>query len=105
MSQALQIRPSGSPASFRSSFGDDDVTRSIAHRPKKPLEYGSTSQPGAIPIPGRNDRLGTSPRLEPIRLAPDSQGKEIPPDAKWTRISRHLVSPEVVAHDGRRYEA
>ncbi|KAI8945968.1 hypothetical protein F4801DRAFT_96490 [Xylaria longipes] len=39
------------------------------------------------------------------RLGPDSQGREIPPNAKWTRIRRSLVSPEVVAREGLRYEA
>ncbi|XDG00387.1 hypothetical protein ABKA04_000002 [Annulohypoxylon sp. FPYF3050] len=39
------------------------------------------------------------------RLAPDSQGREIPLEAKWTRISRRLVSPEVLAGAGVRYEA
>ncbi|KAI1206640.1 uncharacterized protein F4807DRAFT_438764 [Annulohypoxylon truncatum] len=38
-------------------------------------------------------------------LAPDSQGREIPLEAKWTRISRRLVSPEVLAGAGVRYEA
>ncbi|KAI5860567.1 hypothetical protein GGS23DRAFT_229109 [Durotheca rogersii] len=38
-------------------------------------------------------------------LAPDSQGREIPLDAKWTRIPRRLVSPEVLAGAGVRYEA
>ena len=41
----------------------------------------------------------------PARLAPDSQGKEIPLDATWTRIRRSLVSPEVLAQAGVRYEA
>ncbi|KAI0880739.1 uncharacterized protein GGS22DRAFT_79435 [Annulohypoxylon maeteangense] len=39
------------------------------------------------------------------RLAPDSQGREIPLEAKWTRISRRLISPEVLAGAGVRYEA
>ncbi|KAJ8110495.1 hypothetical protein ONZ43_g5855 [Nemania bipapillata] len=39
------------------------------------------------------------------RLGPDSQGREIPLDAKWTRIRRSLVSPEVLAREGLRYEA
>ncbi|KAI0378672.1 hypothetical protein F5Y04DRAFT_290843 [Hypomontagnella monticulosa] len=39
------------------------------------------------------------------RLAPDSKGREIPLDAKWTRIPRRLVSPEVLAGAGVRYEA
>jgi hypothetical protein len=38
-------------------------------------------------------------------LAPDSQGNPIPLDAKWTKISRTLVSPEVLDQDKRRYEA
>lgn len=39
------------------------------------------------------------------RLAPDSKGAEIPLEAKWTRIKRSLVSPEVLAKAGMRYEA
>lgn len=41
----------------------------------------------------------------PSCLAPDSQGMHIPLDAKWTRIRRNLVSPEVLARAGVRYEA
>jgi hypothetical protein len=108
LSQALTIRPPGSPTSVKSTQGsfidDDTISRSMAYRPKKQPELGaSPSRSGAITIP--NDRLGTSPRQEPIRLAPDSQGNEIPADAKWTRITRRLVSPEVLDQDGRRYEA
>lgn len=85
--------------------------RSIAIRPKNPGEFGSSpSRPGAIPIPsanprGSSDGFGTSPRPEPVRLAPDEYGNEIPSDAKWTRINRRLVSPEVLDQDHRRYEA
>ena len=109
-SQALTILPPGSPTSFKSnqsSFIDDDhVPRSMAYRPKKQPEYGtSPSFSGAIKIPNANDRLGTSPRAESIRLAPDSQGNEILADAKWTKINRRLVSPEVLDQDRRRYEA
>ena len=103
-SQALMVRPPGSPTSFKSnqgSFIDDEVvSRSMAYRPKKQPEFGaSPSRSGA------NDRLGTSPRPEPPRLAPDAQGNEIPPDAKWTKIARRLVSPEVLDQDRLRYEA
>lgn len=109
-SQALTVRPPGSPTSFKSSQGsfidDDIVPRSMAYRPKKQPEFGaSPSHPSAMPIPNANDRLGTSPKPEPIRLSPDSQGNEIPADAKWTRINRRLVSPEVLDQDRRRYEA
>lgn len=47
----------------------------------------------------------TAPPRRPSLLAPDSQGYEIPLDAKWTRIRRSLVSPEVLAQAGVRYEA
>ena len=112
--QGLKLLLPASPTSFRSSqgsFGEDDAMRSIAIRPKNPGQFGSSpSRPGAIPIPSANprnssDRFGTSPRSESIRLAPDERGNEIPPDAKWTRINRRLVSPEVQEQDHRRYEA
>lgn len=115
MSQALTLRPQGSPTSSRGhgSFGEADAMRSMAQRPKNQLEYGSSPlQLGAMPIPQPNPRssagsFGTSPRQEPMpmRLAPDANGNEIPLDAKWTRINRRLVSPEVLNQDGRRYEA
>jgi hypothetical protein len=110
LSQALTIRPSGASGSYNAgSFVDDQVPRSMAHRPKR-IEYGSSpSQPGAIPIPSPNTqfngRLGSSPRPDPVYLAPDEKGNEIRPDAKWTKINRSLVSPEVLSQDGRRYEA
>lgn len=112
--QGLKLLLPASPTSFRSSqgsFGEDDAMRSIAVRQKNPGEFGSSpSRPGAIPIPTANPRssiegFGTSPRQEPSRLAPDEYGNEIPPDAKWTRINRRLVSPEVLDQDHRRYEA
>lgn len=119
LTQALQLRVPGSPSrsSFRSSMGslhDGDPLRSMALRPKKQAEFGSSPlQPGAISIPGTAPSqsrssfgAGTSPRPEMSqRLAPDEHGNEIPADAKWTRINRALVSPEVLQQDGRRYEA
>ena len=109
-SQALMIRPSEPQVSFKSSQGsfidDEAVPRSMAYRPKKQPELGSSlSRSAAISIPNPNDRLGTSARSEPPRLAPDAQGNEIPPEAKWTKIARRLVSPEVLDQDRMRYEA
>lgn len=124
LSQALTLRPLGAPGGFNAgSLVDDNASSPIAHRPRK-LEYGPPpSQPGAIPIPlpnpqyGSNlstsplpnaphlDRLGTSPRPPATYLAPDDKGNEIKPDALWTKIDRRLVSPEVLAQHGRRYEA
>ncbi|KAI1409453.1 hypothetical protein F5Y13DRAFT_203366 [Hypoxylon sp. FL1857] len=46
-----------------------------------------------------------TPQPRSARLAPDSHGREIPLEAKWTRIPRRLVSPEVLAGAGVRYEA
>jgi hypothetical protein len=112
--QGLKLLLPASPSSFRSSqgsFGEDDAMRSIAIRPKNTGDFGSSpSRPGAIPIPSANlrnssERFGASPASEPTRLAPDEHGNEIPPDAKWTRINRRLVSPEVLEQDHRRYEA
>jgi hypothetical protein len=48
---------------------------------------------------------GTSHMRRASRLAPDSQGRDIPLEAKWTRIRRSLVSPEVLNQAGVRYEA
>ncbi|KAK0125650.1 hypothetical protein ONS96_009484 [Cadophora gregata f. sp. sojae] len=117
--QSLTLRPI-SPSSFRSprgSFGDDDAVRSMAQRQRKSIEYGtSPSGSGAmmIPVPPNTnpktsmDSLATSPRPNtsiPAKLAPDEHGDEISPDAKWTKINRRLVSPEVLIQDGRRFEA
>jgi len=114
MSQALQVRPSLSPTtSFRSSqgsFEDHDAVRSMAQRQKRP-EFGSSpGRTGSIPISSSNPRsssehFGTSPRPEPMTLAPDEHGNAIPPDAKWTKVTRRLISPEVLDQDRRRYEA
>lgn len=107
------MRPSGSPQSFRSqsSISEEDARRSIAYRPKDQVDFGSSPpRSGAIPIPSAisrtsTARFGTSPISDPARLAPDSHGNEIPSDAKWTKIARRLISPEVLDQDRRRYEA
>jgi len=111
LSQALTLRPPSPVNSFNSqgSYVDDGATRSMAYRPKK-IEYGSSpQQPGAIPIPSPSnksgDRLGNIPAPNPLRLAPDAQGNQIPADAKWTKINRRLVSPEVLDQAHKRYEA
>ncbi|KAK7756220.1 hypothetical protein SLS62_001813 [Diatrype stigma] len=69
-----------------------------------PIHSNSMSTPNLMnqqsAAPGQ-----TAPPRRPSLLAPDSQGYEIPLDAKWTRIRRSLVSPEVLAQAGVRYEA
>lgn len=114
MSQALTIR-SQSPTTFRSqsSFIDEGDPRSMATRSMKQLDLGTTpSQSGAVPNSSAieeasSERPSTGARSRPVPtlLAPDSHGDEIPPDAKWTKINRRLVSPEVLDQDHRRYEA
>jgi len=60
-----------------------------------PPVYGTNS--------GRSTQAGASRQYS--RLAPDSKGQDIPLDAKWTKIKRSLVSPEVLERAGVRYEA
>ncbi|KAI1465134.1 uncharacterized protein F4812DRAFT_461977 [Daldinia caldariorum] len=55
--------------------------------------------------PQQQQQTLVAPQQRTARLAPDSKGHEIPLDAKWTRIPRRLVSPEVLAGAGVRYEA
>jgi hypothetical protein len=50
---------------------------------------------------GSVSALNNFPRL----LTPEELGTAIPSDAKWTKIRRSLVSPQVLEEDHRRYEA
>lgn len=61
-----------------------------------PPAYGSSPTTAGMPL---------NPAQRYSRLAPDSHGREIPLDAKWTRIKRSLVSPVVLDKAGVRYEA
>ncbi|KAI0166208.1 hypothetical protein GGR57DRAFT_16592 [Xylariaceae sp. FL1272] len=74
--------------------------------PPPVLHYNSTSAPSVI---GEHQALPVSGQKQShqdrSRLGPDSQGREIPLDAKWTRIRRSLISPEILAQEGYRYEA
>lgn len=78
-----------------------------------PPAYSTTTLGGTDPINIPSTAPPTSAGLAPpstaasrrSRLAPDSKGAEIPLEAKWTRIKRSLVSPEVLEKAGFRYEA
>ncbi|KAI0127750.1 hypothetical protein BJ170DRAFT_386087 [Xylariales sp. AK1849] len=79
-----------------------------------PPPYGSSPPPvlhsnsiSAPAIPGGPPpiREGQSQAQRAARLAPDSQGRDIALEAKWTRIKRSLISPEVLNQAGVRYEA
>jgi hypothetical protein len=111
----------GSPVSPRSSFSfwhDGGVSRIRGNNliPEGSLYGSSPRASGALPVPGANqgqqthpnaDRYGNSPKISNASstLAPDSQGREIPLDAKWTRVRRDLISIEVLDLEGKRYEA
>ncbi|KAH8668135.1 hypothetical protein BGZ60DRAFT_44234 [Tricladium varicosporioides] len=117
MSQALQICPQVSPKSFDSysSAFEDSYGQVSSGFPGESHDITVFPLlPGAIPIPtsafrasaDRSTEFYNQPQVpHSIRLAPDSNGKEIPSDAKWTKITRRLVTPEVFHQDGRRYEA
>ncbi|KFY15568.1 hypothetical protein V492_01909 [Pseudogymnoascus sp. VKM F-4246] len=120
--------PQGSPSSYKTSSSFSEGT-AMAYRPRPqqlpvpkpvaPVEGSlysvSPRGSGALPIPVRatshppTDRYGHSPgnitTSIPAGLAPDSQGREIPRDAKWTKIRRGLVSTEILEQDRLRYEA
>ncbi|KUI65032.1 Nipped-B-like protein B [Cytospora mali] len=80
-----------------------------------PPPYGAAYTQGAAPIPipssAPSGQSGFPPPATAAgtqrysRLAPDSKGGDIPLEAKWTRIKRSLVSPEVLTKAGVRYEA
>ena len=72
------------------------------HGSSPPYPTGSSNPTFAVSAPPAGH--GPPPR-QYSRLAPDSRGQEIPSDAKWTRIKRSLVSPEVLEKAGVRYEA
>ncbi|KAI9647098.1 hypothetical protein NHQ30_005100 [Ciborinia camelliae] len=110
-----QLLPPPNPSTYHSH---SEETRSMALRPKRSSDQGSSPRTSGVrfDLPGRQSSpkistpvTGTSPRPDsasPItRLAPDSYGNEIPADAKWTKVKRSLISPEVLDQDGRRYEA
>lgn len=118
--------PQGSPSTSSSKSASSSTDgNAMAYRPRPqqlpvPAVEGSlySASPrgsGALPIPVRaashppTDRYGHSPRnittSVPAGLAPDSQGREIPRDAKWTKIRRGLVSTEILEEDRLRYEA
>lgn len=64
----------------------------------------SAAAPIIVPSSAPTSTSGFPPPRS-SRLAPDSKGADIPLEAKWTRIKRSLVSPEVLDRAGMRYEA
>ncbi|KAG7139233.1 hypothetical protein HYQ45_003723 [Verticillium longisporum] len=132
---ALSLHPHASPANYSVSptasasasarYLPPAVAAELSSSPSNHLSVSPrfvpplptySAAPGSSPPPP----YGSSPRSQqhqqqayhahqhqqqPSRLAPDRYGMDIPLDAKWTRIRRSLVSPEVLEHAGVRYEA
>lgn len=105
ISQALHVNSALLPSSFESQLSLDgsNTRRSIEFTQRDNAASASQSMiNGSLTRRGSNTSSSGQPTF---RLAPDSQGKQIPSDAIWTKISRRLVSPEVLDQDRRRYEA
>lgn len=108
----LKVMPLLSPMAFSSfsPYGENGVPRSFGLLASNSAGLSTPARSGTLP-PTKQltlptvDSVRTDLPTEQYRLAPDSYGNEIPADAKWTKISRRLVSPEVLALRGRRYEA
>ncbi|KAJ8130047.1 hypothetical protein O1611_g3585 [Lasiodiplodia mahajangana] len=99
-------------------YGRDRPPRHVPSLPPPPLGGDRNSPPivhsNSVSAPSLVRERPALPPQAPsrdlanqrfARLGPDSHGREIPLDAKWTRIRRSLVSPEVLAREGLRYEA
>ncbi|KAL7625933.1 hypothetical protein AAE478_002702 [Parahypoxylon ruwenzoriense] len=106
---ALHPPPSTSNPTLLSTFPQATIntagqpTALARHVPQlPPASVSSHSAPRTSSI---SAPIITQQPQRSICLGPDSQGREIPLDAKWTRIPRRLVSPEVLAGAGVRYEA
>ncbi|KAJ8068643.1 hypothetical protein OCU04_002345 [Sclerotinia nivalis] len=113
-----QLLPPPAPSAYHSQSHPNEATRSMALRPNRSSDRASSLRTRRVrfdlsdrqPSPKINTPVTeTSPRhdstIPMARLAPDSYGNEIPPDAKWTKVKRSLISSEVLNQDGRRYEA
>ncbi|KAK5636974.1 hypothetical protein RRF57_012686 [Xylaria bambusicola] len=115
-SQPLLLSPSDRTFTLDEPYDyeHDPPPRYVPSLPPPPLGVDRSSPPtvnansvSAPSLVGKDATISSqeSKNRRSVRLGPDSQGREIPPDAKWTRIRRSLVSPEVLAREGLRYEA
>lgn len=97
----------GLPSSYRSQVPFDDPARPIPYRPKaKPDPQRSATYNSSKPIqPPMPERAISSPAYTNDRPVHEPHGSNIPVDAKWTQLPRNRVSPEVLAQDGRQFEA
>lgn len=71
------------------------------------FNYGSSPITPYTPLhhlPSQPPNSTSHPPQEFV-LAPDSKGNPIPANAKWTQVTRRLISPEILEQRGMRYEA
>ncbi|KAM3561899.1 hypothetical protein ARSEF4850_002989 [Beauveria asiatica] len=95
-SMTLHTEPHSQPGNSSSDPSRSPDSQTMAGSPRyqssTPADAGSHAYPGTNPS-------------RPLRLAPDRYGRDIPPDAEWTKVRRALVSLEVLDRAGVRYEA
>ncbi|TGO44594.1 hypothetical protein BCON_0492g00050 [Botryotinia convoluta] len=97
---------------LRPKHSSDPVQKSSARTSGVRFDLPDSNQSSKTHTPssGNNPHDSTIPIPIPTsilksKIAPDSSGHEIPQDAKWTKVKRSLISPEVLMKDGRRFEA
>ncbi|OLN87124.1 hypothetical protein CCHL11_08952, partial [Colletotrichum chlorophyti] len=108
--QNYSTSPSSASPSTRYLPPDVAAARAAADFSSSPTANNLGVSPRFVPpfpphVSGGAPPYGASPRTSQGRLAPDRYGMDIPLEAKWTRIRRALVSPEVLERAGVRYEA
>lgn len=100
-----------SPAQFNGMYVSPAIMQAL--QSQGPLPYASPDAAPSYLSSPPSHAPSSSPRFvpplpegqRPSKLQPDRNGREIPPDATWTRIRRELVSPVVLDRAGVRYEA
>lgn len=115
LNEYIQSQPQLNTMTLRPKHSSDPVQRSSPRTSGVRFNLpDDTHQSSKVytPAPGNGNNTHDSTIPIPIptsstnsRIAPDSSGHEIPPDAKWTKVKRSLISPEVLMKDGRRFEA
>lgn len=105
-SQALSISPTSQLLSSSPRYVPSLPSYSAL---SPPPSYGSSpvadNQMVSYPPFPANPNMRTRYQQVAYKLAPDPYGREIPMDAKWTKIRRSLVSPAVLEQAKLRYEA
>lgn len=102
-SQSSDVSRSSSPASINSQASDRSKAGPFPFDEQQTTELLKNLESSRAT--NRTSEHSRSPGPRSVSLAPDSLGNPIPPDAKWTKIRRSLVSLEVLNQDGHRYEA